>query len=134
MRRRDLWMVAGAAALGSRLEGGPGGGAASLQTKIVRLNLRHTWTTVMSSSDYRDTLQVTYTRDSITGHGEGAPIPRYKENAISGEKAIDSIRDYLVSADPRQFSKVMAEVFRRVPGQWAAKAAIDIALMDWVGQ
>ena len=33
-----------------------------------------------------------------------------------------------------QFSKLMAEVFHRVPGEWAAKAAIDIALMDWVGQ
>jgi L-alanine-DL-glutamate epimerase-like enolase superfamily enzyme len=28
----------------------------------------------------------------------------------------------------------MAEVFHRVEGQWAGKAAIDIALMDWVGQ
>jgi L-alanine-DL-glutamate epimerase-like enolase superfamily enzyme len=33
-----------------------------------------------------------------------------------------------------QFAKIMAEVFRRVPGEWAGKAAIDIALMDWVGQ
>jgi L-alanine-DL-glutamate epimerase-like enolase superfamily enzyme len=28
----------------------------------------------------------------------------------------------------------MAAVFRRVEGEWAGKAAIDIALMDWVGQ
>ena len=28
----------------------------------------------------------------------------------------------------------MAQVFQKVEGQWAAKAAIDIALMDWVGQ
>src|SRR5450759_348413 len=33
-----------------------------------------------------------------------------------------------------QFAKIMAEVFKHVPGEWAAKAAIDIALMDWVGQ
>ena len=33
-----------------------------------------------------------------------------------------------------QFSKVMAAVFGRVEGAWAGKAAIDIALMDWVGQ
>src|ERR1051326_5927761 len=33
-----------------------------------------------------------------------------------------------------QFSKVMAEVFRRIRGEWAAKSAIDIAVMDWVGQ
>ena len=28
----------------------------------------------------------------------------------------------------------MAQVFGRVEGEWAGKAAIDIALMDWVGQ
>jgi L-alanine-DL-glutamate epimerase-like enolase superfamily enzyme len=28
----------------------------------------------------------------------------------------------------------MAEVFRRIPGPYAAKAAIDLALMDWVGK
>ena len=33
-----------------------------------------------------------------------------------------------------QFAKIMAEVFKRVTGEWAGKAAIDIALMDWVGQ
>jgi L-alanine-DL-glutamate epimerase-like enolase superfamily enzyme len=40
----------------------------------------------------------------------------------------------LVSADPYEFAKVMAEVARRIEGQQAAKAAIDIALMDWFGQ
>ncbi len=88
----------------------------------------------MSSSEYRDTLYVAYTRDGITGHGEGAPIVRYKEDAQSARKAAESVRDLLLAADPLQFSKVMAEVFRRVDGEWAGKAAIDIALMDWVGQ
>jgi L-alanine-DL-glutamate epimerase-like enolase superfamily enzyme len=47
---------------------------------------------------------------------------------------VESVRDLLLSADPMQFSKLMAEVFRRVPGEWAAKASIDISIMDWVGQ
>ena len=88
----------------------------------------------MSSSDFRDTLHLTYTRDDVSGHGEGAPIPRYKETAASAQKAIDDIRDYLAAADPWQFAKLMAEVFRRIEGQYAGKAALDIALMDWVGQ
>ena len=88
----------------------------------------------MSSSQYRDTLHVAYTRDGITGHGEGAPIVRYHEDAESARKAVESVRDLLLAADPMQFSKIMAEVFQRVPGEWAGKAAIDIALMDWVGQ
>jgi L-alanine-DL-glutamate epimerase-like enolase superfamily enzyme len=88
----------------------------------------------MSSSQYRDTLHTAYTRDGITGHGEGAPIVRYHEDAAGAQKAADSVRDLLLSSDPMQFAKIMAEVFQRVPGEWAGKAAIDIALMDWVGQ
>ena len=88
----------------------------------------------MSSSAYRDTLHVAYACDGITGHGEGAPIVRYHEDAEGARKAVESVRALLLSANPMQFAKVMAEVFRRVPGEWAGKAAIDIALMDWVGQ
>jgi L-alanine-DL-glutamate epimerase-like enolase superfamily enzyme len=47
---------------------------------------------------------------------------------------VESVRGLLIAADPMQFAKIMAEVFQRVPGEWAAKAAIDIALMDWVGK
>jgi L-alanine-DL-glutamate epimerase-like enolase superfamily enzyme len=108
--------------------------APALETKIVRLNLRHAWTTTMSSSQYRDTLHVIYTRDGITGHGEGAPIVRYHEDAASARKAVESVRGLLLDSDPMQFAKIMAGVFQRVPGEWAGKAAIDIALMDWVGK
>ena len=105
-----------------------------LETKIVRLNLRHTWTTTMSSSEYRDTLHTAYTREGVTGHGEGAPIVRYHEDAASARKAVESVRGLLLAAGPMQFAKTMAEIFRLVPGEWAGKAAIDIALMDWVGR
>ncbi len=107
---------------------------ASVETKIIRLKLRHTWTTVMSSSEYRDNLHLRFTCDGVTGLGEGAPIVRYKESAESARQAVEAVRGLLTSADPWQFSKLMAEVFRRVKGQYAAKAAIDIALMDWVGR
>jgi len=112
----------------------PAAAPPALTTKIVRLNLQHTWTTTMSSSQYRDTIHVAYARDGITGHGEGAPIVRYKEDAESARKAIESVRDVLLKADPLQFAKTMATVFQRVKGEWAGKAAMDIALMDWVGQ
>jgi L-alanine-DL-glutamate epimerase-like enolase superfamily enzyme len=106
----------------------------AIETRIVRLNLRRVWTTTTSSSRYRDTLHTAFTREGITGHGEGAPIVRYREDAAGAQKAAESVRDVLLSRDPMQFSKTMAEIFRRVPGEWAGKAALDIALMDWVGQ
>lgn len=107
-------------------------GPVKLETEVIRLKLRHTWTTTMSSSEYRDTLHLRYTRDGITGYGEGAPIVRYHEDAVGGQKALESMRNLLTSADPWQFDKLMAEVFRKVEGQFAAKAALDIALMDWI--
>ena len=105
-----------------------------LETEITRLKLRHTWTTTMSSSAYRDTLRVRFTRDGITGHGEGAPIVRYQENAADAQKAVESVRDLVTAADPWEFDKLEAEIARRLGGQFAAQAALDIALMDWVGQ
>ena len=132
-RRKFLKAAAVAPAAGSVALAAPAV-PTSLSTKIVRLNLQHTWTTTMSSSQYRDTLHTTFTRGGITGRGEGAPIVRYHEDAASAQKAVESVRELLVGTDPMQFAKIMAEVFRRVPGEWAGKAAIDIALMDWVGQ
>ena len=135
MKRRDL--IKAAAAAPAVLAAGRAIAmptSATLETRILRLNLRHTWTTTMSSSEYRDTLHVAYTRDGITGHGEGAPIVRYHEDAEGARKAVESVRELLLSADPMQFTKLMATVFRRVPANWAGKSAIDIAIMDWVGQ
>lgn len=134
MRRRDVFKELGAAAVAPAGSSAPVNARASVEMKIVRLKLRHTWTTVMSSSEYRDTVNVRYTRDGITGVGEGAPIVRYKENAAEAKRAIESVQQLLTGADPYQFAKVMAEVSRRIEGQQAAKAAIDIALMDWFGQ
>jgi L-alanine-DL-glutamate epimerase-like enolase superfamily enzyme len=134
VNRRNWFKTAMAGvALPSVMRGGEGA-PAKIETHIARLVLRHTWTTTMSSSQYRDVLQLDYTRDGVTGLGEGAPIVRYHEDAKSGQAAVGVIHDYLAAASPWEFEKVMSEVRRRVEGQWAAKAAIDIALMDWVGQ
>ncbi|HXK00820.1 MAG TPA: dipeptide epimerase [Verrucomicrobiae bacterium] len=132
MNRRDF-MRTGAMATTAGLTGAAAA-PPTFTTKIVRLNLQHTWTTTMSSSQYRDTLHAAYSRDGITGHGEGAPIVRYHEDAVGAQKAAESVRDLLLQSDPMQFGKIMAQVFERVKGEWAGKAAVDIALMDWVGQ
>jgi len=134
MNRRDFVKSTVAPAVLPAALAAAGQEAATFEARIVRLNLRHTWTTTMSSSAYRETVHTTYTRGGITGHGEGAPIVRYHEDPAGALKAAESVRDLLLSANPMQFSKVMAEVFHRVKGEWAGKAAVDIALMDWVGQ
>jgi L-alanine-DL-glutamate epimerase-like enolase superfamily enzyme len=135
MRRRDYLKLSGAALA---VNGMPVQAAqsdeAQLQDEVIRLQLKHTWTTVMSSSTYRDTLHVQYGRDGFVGYGEGAPIVRYNETPQTAKYAVETVRSLLEQADPAQFSKIMAQVFSQIEGQYAAKAAIDIALMDWNGQ
>jgi L-Ala-D/L-Glu epimerase len=134
MNRRD-WLMSmmalGASGGGTRL---PAQARPALEAQSVRLKLRHTWTTVMSSSQHRDNVYVKFTAGGATGHGEGAPIVRYKESAESALKAIETMRPFLTAADPWHFSRNMGEVFRRMEGEWAAKSALDIAMMDWAGK
>jgi L-alanine-DL-glutamate epimerase-like enolase superfamily enzyme len=135
MTRRDCLSASVAGALAAQtIPASAQDTEAALQDEVIRLQLKHTWTTVMSSSTYRDTLQVQYGRDGLVGYGEGAPISRYNETPQTAKYAVETVRGLLEKADPAQFAKIMSEVFRRIEGQYAAKAAIDIALMDWNGK
>jgi L-Ala-D/L-Glu epimerase len=134
LTRRTLLNSAGALTASLPCAAQSGATKATVTTRIRRLNLRQTWTTVMSSSTYRDTIYVEFHKDGITGIGEGAPIVRYHESAKSAKAAIDAIAPYLATCDPGQYTVVMREVARRISGEWAAKAAIDIAILDWAAQ
>jgi L-alanine-DL-glutamate epimerase-like enolase superfamily enzyme len=108
---------------------------AAIACSLKRLTLRHTWTTTMSSSDYRDTVQFEYRRDGITGRGEGAPIIRYQEFPQQAMDAIKAIGDQIASGSPLAYEKFLGRI-RRTLGehQHAAMAAVDIAIFDWLGQ
>lgn len=110
-------------------------GPASITCTLKRLNLRHTWTTTMSSSDYRETVMTEYRRDGIVGYGEGAPIIRYKEFPAEAIKAIEAIAPLVASGDPFAYRAHLAAI-RKALGehQHAALAAVDIALFDWIGK
>jgi hypothetical protein len=94
------------------------------ETSIPRLKLRHTWTTTMSSNDYRDTIQARIqarTSDGVTGvGGRRAHCPISRECG-GRQKAIEGIASFLQGADPSRYEKVMAEISRRMLNQFAAK-------------
>ena len=131
MRRRDFLGTTAAAAAYQRPPAANG-----VQCWVKRLDLRHTWTTVMSSSEFRETFYVSWTHDGVTGVGEGAPIVRYKESArawptrLCGQLLpwLSSAAADAVRKGPRPNSS------SRVEGHYAVKAAVDIALLDWLGK
>ena len=144
MKRREWMTAAGALAATAALPGRAGAEAAppreeaavpdGLETEITRLRLRHTWTTTMSSSEHRDTLQVRFSREGATGIGEGAPIVRYHEDAAGAQKALEAARDVVLAGDPWRLETFLAQAFRALEGQYAARAALDIAVHDWIGK
>jgi L-alanine-DL-glutamate epimerase-like enolase superfamily enzyme len=140
MNRREILKLAGAACASAMVpslaaQSQAPQSRASVHCSLKRLMLRHTWTTTMSSSDYRDTVQFEYRRDGISGHGEGAPIIRYQEFPEQAMKAIDAISGPIASGDPWMYRKFLAQV-RAALGdhQHAAMAAVDIAIFDWLGK
>ena len=142
MKRRDLLKAAGIAGIAAavpsfaqvatNMASDP---MTKLETELKRLNLRHTWTTTMASDSFRETVHVRYTRDGMTGYGEGAPIIRYKEYPKETKQAIDAIASSIEAGDPWKFDGFLADVRKKLgPNQHAAMAAIDIAVMDWLGK
>jgi hypothetical protein len=97
MNRRQWLKTAAAAGAVGNLPQLPAQARCTIESRVVRWKLRHTWTTVMSSSQFRDNLYVKFTAEGVTGHGEGAPIVRYHENAESARKAIAAMRPFLAN-------------------------------------
>jgi L-alanine-DL-glutamate epimerase-like enolase superfamily enzyme len=140
--RRDCLKIAGAAGVAAlnplgipAMESVQPQSDCQIRSDLKRLVLRHTWTTTMSSSAYRDTVNVQYIRDGITAYGEGAPIIRYEEIPEKAKQAIDSAREQIAAEDPWKYEKTLARI-RGLIGehQRAAVAAVDIALFDWLGK
>src|SRR5437868_9102211 len=109
MNRRD-WMRT-VAVSPAMLSAAPAPRDPAIEVESFRIKTKHTWTTTMSSSDYRDVLYFRYISGGITGHGEGAPIVRYHESAETGGKAIESITSLLLASDPWKYRKILKEVF-----------------------
>jgi L-Ala-D/L-Glu epimerase len=143
MNRREWLKLAGATGIAltvpSRSVAAPnplrGQPSSSVSVELIRLNLQHTWTTTMSSSTYRDTVNVLYQRDGLTGYGEGAPIIRYKEFPAEAKQAIEANLNEIAAGNPAFFTGFIEDIRKRLGDhQRAAMAAVDIAIMDWVAK
>jgi len=103
-----------------------------LEARIVRLHLAETFVISRESQDVADVVHVSITHDGITGHGEAAPIERYAESVDS---ALAFVQEHagLVGDDPFALEAI-GDRLAEIPGEQAAKSAIDAALHDLQGK
>lgn len=99
----------------------------------IELHLTHTFTISRSSRDIEPCVIVELEHDGIVGYGEAAPSERYGETAKTVVEFLKSA-DLKRFDDPSQLEEILTYVGGIAPGNTSAKAAVDIALHDWVGK
>ncbi len=99
---------------------------------VASVTLAETFVIAREAADSADVVQVALRHDGVTGHGEGAPIERYRESA---ESALTFVEEHagLLGDDPFALEEIGARL-SEVPGEQAAKAALDAALHDLQGK
>jgi len=111
-----------------------GSGKIDIEVKTKKLELAHTWTISRNSSDFKNNVFVKIERDGIVGYGEAAPNVRYGENSELTTQKINEARQIFEKTDLFHFTNIKEALDASVLKQSCAKAAMDIALMDWVGK
>ena len=107
--------------------------AATFRFYPYELKLRHSFNLAAMSRTVTPGVQVEITVDSITGYGEASMPPYLGES-------VQSVTDFLSRidpdrlADPFAFEAIHAYMDSIAPGNYAAKAAVDIALHDLTGK
>lgn len=97
------------------------------------LELKHAFTLATSSRTSTPAMLVELDADGITGYGEAAMPPYLGESHDSAAAFLRRI-DGRRFADPFQREEILPAIDALAPGNTAAKAAIDIALHDWIGK
>jgi len=103
-----------------------------VQARIVRLELAETFVIAREATDYADIVHVALTHEGVTGYGEAAPVERYEESPRSAKRFVDE-HTALIGDDPFALEDI-GERLDAVPGEQAAKSAIDAALHDLQGK
>jgi L-alanine-DL-glutamate epimerase-like enolase superfamily enzyme len=104
-----------------------------LQFHSYPLQLRQQFTVAGCSRSMTPDVQLTLTADGITGYGE-ASMPPYLGETVESVMSFLSRVDLSGFSDPMQVDDILDYVDAIAPGCAPAKAAIDIALHDWVGR
>jgi L-alanine-DL-glutamate epimerase-like enolase superfamily enzyme len=97
------------------------------------LELKHTFTLASSSRTTTPDMMVEVEQDGIIGYGE-ASMPPYLGESQETAKAFLSKVDMEKYRDPFLLEDILKDIDGIAPGNPAAKAAIDIALHDWLGK
>lgn len=97
------------------------------------LQLRHTFTIANNSRTSTPDVLTSLEFEGVTGYGEASMPPYLGESIVSATKFLSSL-NLSQFKDPFEMEDILKYVDSVMPGNCAAKAAVDIALHDLVGK
>ena len=107
----------------------------NLRYRPYTLQLRHAFGLAGSTRTSTPAMLVELEHDGVTGFGEASMPPHLGESQASVEAFLRPAAPLLAAVtDPFQTEEILPELDALLPGHAAAKAAIDIALHDWIGR
>ncbi|MBN1788959.1 MAG: dipeptide epimerase [Bacteroidales bacterium] len=104
-----------------------------LQFEPYILQLRHVFTIASGSRTTTPVMLTTITFDGITGYGEASMPPYLGESHATAQSFLAKV-DLSRFSSPFLMDDILTYVDQIAPGNYAAKASIDIALHDLVGK
>lgn len=105
-----------------------------ITVKKVELQLKHAWTLSRNTSTVKNNVFVRIEREGVAGWGEAGPNVRYNESWETTLQAIHEAQPIYEKEDWWHFAEISEQVARAVHHDSCAKAALNIALYDWVAQ
>ncbi len=105
----------------------------TLSWSVVELRLKHVFTIARGSRSVVPTVVVRFSHEGTTGYGEASPLARYGESVDTVARFLGRIAPSVIG-DPDDPGTLLDAVGAITPGNSSAKAAVDIALHDWIGK
>ncbi len=99
----------------------------------LTLELRHAFTIATASRTTTPAMLVEIEHEGVIGYGEAAMPPYLGESQATAAAFLGRL-DLSHVTDPFQLEEILPAIDALAPGNTAAKAAVDIALHDWVGK
>jgi len=97
------------------------------------LALKAIFRVAKSAKEYAENFFIEIEQDGITGWGEAAPSKFYHEDKQTVPLAFEKI-DHFLNGDPGFIYSIQEVIDKNLNGNYAARAAVNMALYDWVGK
>lgn len=105
-----------------------------IRREKIHLDLKHAWTIARGTAAFKENVIVYYERDGLTGMGEAGHLTAAGQTAEQTMQGVDKLIPLYEQINPFEFAD-LPDRAREIAGVTPpARAAIELALMDWVGQ